>query len=112
MRTASTIAATLAVLIGFSIIGLRTASAAFHCMRIHAVLASYNGNDAVQYVELRMTMLGQADLGPPGAHTIRFYSGNGTLVSTFTFPGDAATSTNGDSATVLGGRDPAPWVLM
>jgi hypothetical protein len=59
------------------------AYAAFHCVRIHAVLGSYNGNPNVQYVELRMDFASQVFLA---THTIEFRDAAGTLKATFTFP--------------------------
>ncbi len=94
--------------------GSPTALAAFHCMRVHAVMAGYNGNNNIQYVELRMDTGGQSFVG---GHDIKFYSGDpsvpANLKATFTFPanvmGNAGT---GDSiliataefnSTVMGG---------
>jgi hypothetical protein len=61
----------------------RDADAAFHLMRIHAVMGGVNGDDTIQYVELRMCSGGQNFLG---GHTIKFYDAGGTLKATFTFP--------------------------
>jgi len=62
------------------------AYAAFHCVRIHAVLGSYNGDPNVQYVELRMDFGSQVFLA---THTIEFRDAAGTLKATFTFPAGA-----------------------
>ncbi|MDO8615347.1 MAG: hypothetical protein Q7T33_06370 [Dehalococcoidia bacterium] len=68
------------------------ASASFHCMRIHAVLGGFNGDNTIQYVELRMNAGGQ---GKVGGFPIKFYpaSGDADLIApgnqpaaTFTFP--------------------------
>lgn len=59
------------------------ADAAFHCMRIHAVMGGYNGNNNIQYVELRMTTSFQ---GLVGNHVLQFFDQSGTLKATFTFP--------------------------
>lgn len=59
------------------------AYAAFHCMRIHAVMGGFNGNNNIQYVELRMDLGGQTLLA---GHTIQFFDAAGTLKATFTFP--------------------------
>lgn len=59
------------------------AYAAFHCVRIHAVAAGFNGNNKIQYVELRMDVGGQTFLA---GHSIQFFDATGTLQATFTFP--------------------------
>ena len=59
------------------------ASASFHCMRIHAVLGGFNGDNTIQYVELRMNAGGQ---GKVGGFPIKFYDSGGTLKATFIFP--------------------------
>ena len=59
------------------------ANAAFHCMRIHAVMGGFNGNNNIQYVELRMDLGGQTFLA---GHTIQFFDAAGTLKAIFTFP--------------------------
>jgi hypothetical protein len=63
--------------------GGSAAYASFHCMRIHAVLRSYNGNANIQYVELRMNAGAQVFLG---SRTIEFRDATGVLKATFTFP--------------------------
>src|SRR3990170_2625369 len=76
------------------------ALATFHCMRIHAVMAGFNGNNNIQYVELRMTSAGQNVVS---GHTLKFYDStgpSGTLKATFTFPSDAANGLSGDSILV------------
>ncbi len=75
--------------------GVRTAYAAFHCMRIHAVMGGFSGDPKIQYVELRMTLGGQNLLT---GHKIFFYDGSNTLQATFTFPaGVTGTTFTGDS---------------
>jgi hypothetical protein len=70
------------------------AYAAFHCMRIHAVMAGYNGNGNIQYVELRMNTGGQTVLG---GHTIEFYDSSNTLKARFTFPSGVTNGLLGES---------------
>jgi hypothetical protein len=71
------------------------AYADFHCMRIHAVMGSYNGNNNIQFVELRMTLAGQSNLS---GHTIQFWDGpTNTLKATFTFPSVVMSASLGDS---------------
>ncbi|MEX0749422.1 MAG: hypothetical protein WD359_01320 [Dehalococcoidia bacterium] len=70
----------------------RTAFAAFHCMRIHAVMHGYQGNNAVQYVELRMNMSSQNFLA---GHKIEFFDAGGTVKATFTFPAGSPSVPNG-----------------
>ncbi|MBI5283508.1 MAG: hypothetical protein HY874_00295 [Chloroflexi bacterium] len=70
------------------------AYASFHCIRIHAVLGSYNGNANIQFVELRMDAAAQQFVF---GHTIQFRDAAGTLKATFTFPSSVANATLGDS---------------
>jgi hypothetical protein len=77
------------------------ADASFHCMRIHAVASGFNGNDNIQFVELRMDLVGQTQLA---AHTLQFFDASGVLKATFTFPAgnfplgaSVANGTSGDS---------------
>jgi hypothetical protein len=95
--------------------GTPVALASFHCMRIHAAMAGFDGNNRIQYVELRMDAPGQnlVHSGIPNApHTIAFFDASGTLKATFTFPADVTNAATGDSilvathefnASVLGG---------
>jgi hypothetical protein len=64
------------------------AHAAFHCMRIHAVMGGFNGNNNIQYVELRMDsdFGGLAPQKFLAGHTIKFFNDAGMLQATFTFP--------------------------
>ena len=72
----------------------RSAHAAFHCIRIHAVMAGYNGDSSIQYVELRMSAPAQSFIiGVP----VRFYDAGGTLKATFTFPIGVPNTALGDS---------------
>jgi hypothetical protein len=73
------------------------AHAAFHCMRIHAVMAGFSGNANIQYVELRMNTGGQAFLA---GHTIEFFDSAGTLKATFTFPAGVSNAVTGDSVLI------------
>ena len=60
------------------------AQAAFHCMRIAAVMGGANGDANIQYVELRMNFVGQNFVAN---HQIRFRNASSpTPVATFTFP--------------------------
>ncbi len=70
------------------------ADAAFHCVRIHAVAGSWNGDTNIQYVELRMDLGGQNVLT---GHTIQFFSASGQLKATFTFPSGVTNALVGDS---------------
>jgi hypothetical protein len=75
----------------------READAAFHLMRIHAVMGGFNGADTIQYVELRMCSSGQQFVG---GHTIRFYDNTNptpVLKATFTFPDNETNGSLGDS---------------
>jgi hypothetical protein len=63
-------------------------------MRIHAVSGGFEGNGAIQYVELRMDAGGQSFVG---GHTIHFYDGANALKATFTFPSGVANSNLGES---------------
>jgi len=72
------------------------AYASFHCMRIHAVLGSYNGDPDVQYVELRMDAASQVFLA---TKTIQFRAADGTLKATFTFPGTVGVPSVANFAT-------------
>lgn len=75
--------------------GSRPAYAAFHCMRIHSVMAGYSSNNTIQYVELRMNSGFQTAVA---GHVIQFYDGSNTLKATFTFPaGSLANGSVGDS---------------
>ncbi len=75
----------------------RSASAAFHCMRIHAVMAGFDGDNNVQYVELRMSAALQGILT---THPIKFYDAAGTLKATFTFPSNVTNAALGESILV------------
>jgi hypothetical protein len=88
---------TIALALAFGLLASQPAEralAAFHCMRIHAVMAGLNGNGNVQYVELRMNLSGQNLVG---GHEIEFYDGSGVLKATFTFPSHVANGATGDS---------------
>lgn len=90
----------LAICVSVSVLALeqgRTAEAAFHCMRIHAVMGGFSGNNNIQYVELRMDLGGQTVLG---GHTIQFFDAAGTLKATFTFPSGITNGSTGDSTLV------------
>src|SRR5438105_308736 len=78
-----------------SLAGPGVALANFHCMRIHAVMAGFDGNAKIQYVELRMDAGGQNFVG---GHTMKFFDGSGLLKATFTFPASMpANASTGDS---------------
>lgn len=78
----------------FAVRQVQTAEAAFHCIRIHAVMGGYNGNNNIQYVELRMDVGGQSLLT---GHAIQFFNGTGQLKATFTFPAGVTNALVGDS---------------
>jgi hypothetical protein len=86
MAMRSLLSMVLAFLLSVSVLLLsqgNVAYAAFHCVRIHAVAAGFNGNNKIQYVELRMDVGGQTFLA---GHAIQFFDATGTLQATFTFP--------------------------
>jgi hypothetical protein len=75
------------------------ALAAFHCMRIHAVMGGYGGNNNIQYVEVRMDTGSQTFVG---GHQLKFYSGDPSIATnlkaTFTFPANVmGNGLTGDS---------------
>lgn len=73
------------------------AGAAFHCMRIGAVMGGAFGDGDIQYVELRMNAAGQSFVG---GHEIAFRDATGTLQATFVFPGNVSNSASGTSILV------------
>lgn len=73
-----------------------TTYAAFHCMRIHAVLGGFSGNNNIQYVELRMDYGGFPQRFV-GGHIIEFRDTAGALLATFTFPADVTNGNLGSS---------------
>ncbi len=73
------------------------ADAAFHCVRIHSVAGGYNGNNNIQFVELRLDMPGHQFVG---GHAIQFFDPAGTLKATFTFPTGVTNGSAGDSILV------------
>ncbi len=73
------------------------AFAAFHCMRIHAVMAGFNGNGNVQFVELRMNAAGQTILT---GHKLQFFDSMGSQQAEFTFPAGVVNGSVGDSILV------------
>ena len=77
--------------------GGSVADAAFHCMRIHAVVGGFNGDNNIQYVELRMNLGGQTLIS---GHAIQFFDATGTLKATFTFPSGITNGSTGDSILV------------
>jgi hypothetical protein len=84
MKNLGLLAALLAAILFVGALGsAQPAFAAFHLMRIHAVMGGLNGDNTVQYVELRMCSGGQNFVG---GHTLKFYDGSDTLKATFTFP--------------------------
>ena len=52
----------------------RSAYAAFHCMRIHAVLGGFAGADTIQFVELRMNAGGKKNASASCTVAARRYS--------------------------------------
>ena len=70
------------------------AYASFHCMRIHGVLASFNGDGRLQYVELRQNTGGQNFVA---GHTLQFFDASNQLQATFTFPALVPNGLTGDS---------------
>jgi hypothetical protein len=103
MRALSVLMACVVASLAFaaaSLNGPGVAFASFHCIRIHAVLAGFEGDNRIEYVELRMDAPGQGLVhsGIPNApHTIRFFDASGVLKATFTFPADVTNAATGDS---------------
>jgi hypothetical protein len=98
MRALSSLAIAVCLTVSvFAVNQVRTAEAAFHCIRIHAVMGGFNGNNNVQYVELRMDVGGQTALF---GHKIQFFDASGTLKAEFTFPTMAWDGTLGTSVLV------------
>jgi hypothetical protein len=86
MAMRSLLSMVLAFLVSVSVLFLTpggVAYASFHCVRIHAVAGGFNGNNKIQYVELRMDVGEQTLLA---GHAIQFFDPTGTLQATFTFP--------------------------
>ncbi len=83
MRYAQLILVTLLVSVALLGMQQRIAYASFHCMRVHAVMAGFQSNDSIQYIELRMSLSSQTLVS---GHQIKFYDASGTLKATFTFP--------------------------
>lgn len=73
------------------------AQAAFHCNRIYAISAGFNGNGNIQFVELRATAANENFVG---GHKMKFYDSSNVLKATFTFPSSPANGLNGDSILV------------
>jgi hypothetical protein len=95
VRVARIVLALLLTLAALALWQGRSAYADFHCMRIHAVKGGFNGNNNVQYVELRMSLVAQNLVG---GHKVRFYDSANVLKATFTFPGNImANAQNGES---------------
>jgi hypothetical protein len=72
-----------------------TGHAAFHCIRIHAVLGGFNGVNTIQYVELRQVIAFTET--QVGGHKIRFHDSSGQLKATFTFPNHVVNAVTGAS---------------
>lgn len=70
------------------------AYASFHCMRIHAVMGGLNGNNTIQYVELRMDAPAQEFVA---FQPLQFFDAAGVLKATFTFPANVTNASTGDS---------------
>ena len=95
MRALTSLVAALAIAASLVLVsGGPVAYASFHCIRIHAVLGSYNGNANIQFVELRMDAAGQPFVA---GHTVQFRDAAGTLKATFTFPAGVTNSALGES---------------
>ena len=94
MRCAQLLLVAIVLSLALVFVQGRTAHATFHCMRIHAVLAGFSGDNNVQYVELRMSSAFQ---GFVGFRQIKFYDSAGTLKATFTFPSSVTNAVFGDS---------------
>jgi hypothetical protein len=73
------------------------ALAAFHCMRIAAVMGGAGGDANIQYVELRMNLGGQTFVS---GHSITFRDASGNLASTFTFTSNVTTGASGSSVLI------------
>ena len=95
MRLVRLLSAAFLIAVAVALANASTTHADFHCMRIHAVMAGFQGDADIQYVELRMIGL-QPNVG---GHTIRFYDSSNVLKATFTFP-IGVTATNGTSVLI------------
>ena len=72
----------------------QTSDAAFHCMRIHAVMAGATGDSSIQYVELRMNAVGQAFVS---GQVLRFYDNAGVQTGSFTLTSNVGNGSLGAS---------------
>ncbi len=97
MRCAQLLLVAIVLSLALVFVQGRSAYAAFHCMRIHAVMAGFNGGNDVQYVELRMSSAFQSFVG---FRQVKFYDAAGTLKATFTFPNSVTNAARGDSILV------------
>jgi len=98
MKIMSLVVSMALVLVAGAVLrGATPALASFHCMRIHAVMAGYNGASSIQFVELRMNTGGQSLVS---GHKIEFFDASGTLKATFTFPSNVTNGLTGDSILV------------
>jgi hypothetical protein len=92
MRIGVLVLGVFAALAAFLIPRAEPAHAAFHCMRIHAVLGGYAGDSTIQFVELRMNASGQTAIN---GHKIEFYDASNVKKATFTFPSNLPIGANG-----------------
>src|SRR5574341_2144430 len=82
------------------------ADAAFHLMRVHAVMHAANGNTQIQYVELRMASGGQTLVS---GHDLCFFDPSGDPWARFTFPGNVQNGAQGSSILVGSPSMDAIW---
>ncbi len=102
MRYAGALTVALMALVLGILAQSQPAGAAFHLMRIYAVMGGVSGDTNIQYVELRMTSDGQQFVM---GHQICFYNTAGTLTATFTFPGNTGDTLGVKDSILIGTQE-------
>lgn len=96
-------AALIALLFAFAgVLALRQetpADASFHYLRIHAVMIGFQGNEDVQYVELRMAEGGQTQTA---GKVLCIFNHSGVPVGRFTFQSNHTLSSDAGSSILIG----------
>lgn len=95
MKYARILVSVVLVGIAYLVLPGNSAYAAFHCIRIHAVMGGFAGDNTIQYVELRQS-IAFTEVFVSG-QKIRFFDAAGTLKATFTFDSNVVTGAVGDS---------------
>ncbi len=106
MRHAGIVLTVLAAVIVGLLAQPQPASAAFHWMRVYAVMGGADGNANIQYVELRMADPGQIFVS---ATEICFFDAAGDPWARFSFPGSVANGVD-EASILIGTTTPAPGV--